>query len=100
MTKRVSAREARATFSDLLGSVYYGNEPAIIEKNGKPVAVLISPHMYAVIEQQLAEGWRLQQQVWKRNEDKDPDQVYADVTTAVQEVRTSQRKAVKTESRR
>ena len=42
-TKTMSVREARAKFSDLLGSVHYTNQPVIIERNGKPYAVVIGP---------------------------------------------------------
>jgi hypothetical protein len=32
LTKRMSAREARANFSDLLGQVFYTKEAVIVEK--------------------------------------------------------------------
>lgn len=46
MTKRMSVREARATFSDLTNGVFYTKEPVIVEKKGRPVAVLISLEEY------------------------------------------------------
>lgn len=46
MVRRMSSREARANFADLLSSVFYTNEAVIVEKKGKPVAVLISPAVY------------------------------------------------------
>jgi prevent-host-death family protein len=42
----MSVREARARFADVLGSVYHTGEPVIVERNGKPVAVLISPDAF------------------------------------------------------
>lgn len=97
-TKRLSAKEARATFSDVLGSVYYRNEPVVIEKNGKAVAVVISPQMFQVVEQAVKRGWEVIEELQSRNSEKDPDQVWADVTAAVEEVRAEARgKAVVTE---
>jgi prevent-host-death family protein len=46
VVKHMSSREARANFADLLGSVFYTNEAVIVEKKGKPVAVVISPAVY------------------------------------------------------
>jgi prevent-host-death family protein len=43
----MSVREARAHFADVLGSVYHTGEPVIVERNGKPVAVLVSPDEFA-----------------------------------------------------
>jgi prevent-host-death family protein len=36
LTRRISAKEARDNFGDLLGSVHYGKQPVIVEKKGKP----------------------------------------------------------------
>lgn len=41
MTKRVSAAQAKAHLSELMSQVAYGGERVIIERRGKPVAVLI-----------------------------------------------------------
>lgn len=43
MVRRMSAKEARDNFSDVLGSVYYTKEPIVVEKQGRPFAVVISP---------------------------------------------------------
>ena len=36
-------REARANFSQLLGSVYHTGEPVAVERNGRLVAYVVSP---------------------------------------------------------
>ena len=46
LVKKMSAKEARNSFSDLLGVVYYSKEAVVVEKRGKPVAVVISPEDY------------------------------------------------------
>lgn len=43
MVRTISTSEARAGLGDVLGSVYYTNQPVIIERKGKAVAVVISP---------------------------------------------------------
>ena len=88
MTRRISAKEARNNFGDLLGSVYYGGDPVIVEKKGRPFAVLISPEDFerfqAIARERLFETIRA---VRKDNEGVDPDRVLADVTEAVEAVR-------------
>ena len=46
MAKRISAKEARSKFSDLLGSVNYGGEEVIVERSGRPVAAVIPVPVY------------------------------------------------------
>ena len=40
--KGASATEIKNRFGDYLGEVIHGNNPVLIEKHGKPVAVIIS----------------------------------------------------------
>jgi prevent-host-death family protein len=85
--KSMSVREARANFSDLLGSVHYTNQPVVIERNGKPYAVVISPAQYAAIEAQAERDWELIDRIGERNMHLDPDEAEADLTRIVEEVR-------------
>lgn len=93
--RTVSARQARDNFSDLLGSVYYAKEAVVVEKQGKPVAVVISPEAYARLQTQEAERAqaarerfrRAAERIGERNRDTDPDEVLAAVTEVVEEVR-------------
>lgn len=87
MVKRMSSKEARDNFSDLLGSVYYTKEPVVVEKKGKPVAVVISPEQFETIEQGKEQFWATVDQIRQRNADADPDEVLADVTREVEAVR-------------
>ncbi len=88
LTKRMSSREARDNFSDLLASVRYGGQPVIVERNGKPFAVLISPEEYERYQRMSTERFfRVVDDIQARNSDADPDEALADVTTALEEVR-------------
>lgn len=88
MTKQVSVAESRAKLADLLGALYYGKEPVVVARKGKPFAVLISPEQYARYEQQVVERLRQTVNEFQRlNADIDPEQGFCDVTDIVAEVR-------------
>jgi len=87
MPKHMSSKEARERFSDLLGSVYYTKEPVIVEKKGKPIAVVISLEQYEAIQKEEERLWRIVDQIRARNVDNDPDEVLQDVTAVVEDVR-------------
>ena len=40
--KTVSIVDLRTNHADILGSVYFAGEPVMVEKHGKPIAVIIS----------------------------------------------------------
>jgi prevent-host-death family protein len=88
LTRRISAKDARNNFGDLLGQVRYSGEPVIVEKQGRPFAVLISPEDFerfqTIAKEQFFETVR---EIQQANKDVDPDQVLADVTEAVEAVR-------------
>jgi prevent-host-death family protein len=84
----MSVREARANFSDLTNSVYYTKEPVIVEKKGRPVAVVISPEEYERWQQGQRERFmELVREIQDRNAGADPDEGMREVTEIVEEVR-------------
>jgi PHD/YefM family antitoxin component YafN of YafNO toxin-antitoxin module len=85
MVRTISARDATANFADILGSISESNETIVVEDAGKPVAVIISPEDYR--EQAWQRFWSAVDRIQERNADKDPDEVYRDVTEVVEEVR-------------
>ncbi len=85
--RTISVRDARANFSELLGSVYYTNNPVIVEKKGKPFAVVVSPSQYQRLKQEEEKDWVIIDKLRAKNADKDPDAVYREVTKVVEEVR-------------
>ncbi len=87
LVRKMSAREARANFSELLGSVHFTKEPVLVEKKGKPFAVIISPEQYGQLHREEQEDWAILDELARRNADKDPDEVLRDVTEVVEEVR-------------
>jgi prevent-host-death family protein len=101
VVRRMSSRDARARFADLIGEVYYGNETVIVERKGKPMAVVLSPDAYEALRREAARDWAIVDEVRQRNADKTEEEVLADATAAVEEVRTARReRARKTPARR
>lgn len=45
--KSVSIVDLRVGLSELLGEVFYAKQPVLIERHGKPMAVLIHPDEFA-----------------------------------------------------
>ena len=91
MVRKMSTAEARAHFSDLLGSVYFTKEPVIVERKGKPFAVVISPDEYQRLLEEEAVDWAVIEDVQARNANKDPGEVLDDVTAEVEAVRVEHR---------
>ncbi len=91
MVRRMSSREARANFADLIGSVHYTREPVIVEKNGKPVAVVISPEQFDAQERARERAWAAIDEIRAENAHLDPDEVYREITDIVEDVRRETR---------
>ena len=54
-TTTIGSREARQKWRDLLDAAYTGTTDTVIERNGKPIAVLIPYEDYLAIEETLDE---------------------------------------------
>ena len=78
MVKRMSAREARNNFSDLLGLVYYSKEVVIVEKRGRPFAVVISPEDYERLLKEREERFAVFDDIRAKNPDVTPQEAQAD----------------------
>ena len=87
ITKTMTAKEARDNFSELLGSVYYTNNPVIVERKGKPFAVVISPEQFEVLKGEQEKAWKVIEEIQARNAHLSEEEVMADVTRVVEEVR-------------
>jgi len=89
MLSRIGAREARTRFADLLGRVGYGGDTVIVERSGKPLAVLISVELYEAL---MAER-RARFAVVQRMRDNAPtvaeEELQRDVEQAIRETRAA-----------
>jgi prevent-host-death family protein len=89
MEKRMSARNARAQFSEILGLVHFGKDTVIVEKQGKPVVAIVDIDLYERWRAERDARLRVFDEIRKKNRGKSPAEVDRDVTEAISEVRAS-----------
>ena len=88
MTKRISAREARNRFSDLMGSVRYGGEEVIVERSGSPMAAVIPVEVYERLVAERRVRFEVIDRIRSRLPDFSLEQIAKDVTEAIGKIRT------------
>ncbi len=91
MIKRMSAKEARDRFAELLGQVHYGKDTVIVEKQGKPMVAVIDVEWYDRLTKSWEKPFKVLDKIWAKNKNKDLDQVQKDVAEAIAETRTTYR---------
>ena len=90
MERVFSAAEARANFSQLVTEAGYAGREAIIQRNNRPIAVIIGYEQYVELRRQVKERaarFAVYDEIRARNPDAEPEQVEADVAAAVRAVR-------------
>jgi prevent-host-death family protein len=87
MAKRMSAKDARSKFSDLLGSVNYGGEEVIVERSGRPVAAVIPVPVYERLVAERQTRFEVIERVRSRQPKTSIEAIEADVREAVAKVR-------------
>ena len=87
MVKRMSAKEARNNFSDLLGLVYYSKEVVIVEKRGRPFAVVISPEDYERLLKEREERFAVFDDIRAKNPDVTLQEAQADAAREIAALR-------------
>lgn len=87
MLQPISIAQARNNFSDLLGEAYYGGRRFLIEKLGKPFAVVIGIEDYKQLE--AARDYFFQKILAQRGKNKtiSSSQVDKDVNQAISAIR-------------
>jgi prevent-host-death family protein len=93
MKRRISAMDARRRLGELLESVYHRGDEVIIERAGKPMAVVIPASRYAAMERQREELRKTIQEIREANADVPPEEIEAEVAAALREVREARAKA-------
>ena len=87
MKRRLSAGEARKRLGELLEGVYYRGDEVVIERAGKPMAVVISAQRYRALERNRERLFELVEQAQARNKDVPYHVIEREVTEAIEEVR-------------
>ena len=88
MAKRMSAKDARSKFSDLLGTVNYGGEEVIVERSGRPVAAVIPVPVYERLVAERQTRFEVIDRVRSRLPETSIEAIETDVRKAVAKVRS------------
>jgi prevent-host-death family protein len=92
MKRTLSAVEARKRLGEILEGVYYRGDEVVIERAGKPMAVVLPMDRYEVIERARERFFELMSKSWDANKDVPLEQIERDVDEAVGALRTERRK--------
>ena len=89
MAIRVSAREARNKFADIMGSVRYGGEEIIVERSGRPIAALIPVDTYEKLVAERRIRFEVVDQIRSSLPTVASDEIEKDVAQAIHSLRTA-----------
>lgn len=87
MTIRIGSREARNKLSELLGSVRFGKEEVIMERSGKPMAVMIPIETYERLISERRTRFEVLESIRSRVPDITSEEIEKDIADAVSMVR-------------
>lgn len=87
MKRTLSAVEARKRLGEILEGVYYRGDEVIIERAGKPMAVVVPAHVYESIKANRERLLELFEKNWEGNKDIPAEEIEAAVMNAMREVR-------------
>ena len=91
MPNRVTAKQARDNFTDILGTVYYGRQPVIVERKGRPFAVVVNPEEYEKYENYKDAArkriFEIIEEIQAANKGAKYEKVLKEVTDEIEEVR-------------
>ena len=94
MKRTISAVEARKRLGEILESVYYRGDEVVIERAGKPMAVVIPSSRYEVLERDRERFMELIQMNWEKNKGIPSEEIERDIELAIREVRAQSRAKV------
>ena len=89
MAIRVSAREARNKFADIMGSVRYGREEIIVERSGRPMAALIPVDTYEKLVAERRVRFEVVDQIRSSLPTVASDEIEKDVAQAIHSLRSA-----------
>jgi len=89
MAKHIGAREARTRFSDIIGSVRFGNEEVILERSGKPMAAIIPIETYERLVAERRARFEVLYTIRSHLPDIPQDKIDVDIADAISKVRAN-----------
>ena len=91
MIKTINALAARKNFGQLLEEAYYRGDEIIIERAGKPMAVIISIEEFENWQSERERDFAFLDKIRERTKDISPEKIEADVAEAIKAVRKKKR---------
>jgi prevent-host-death family protein len=102
MKRRLSAVEARKKLGEILDGVYYRGDEVVIERAGKPLAVVVPARLYEQHQRNQKDAaetlMAISNRLYERNKDVPREVLEAEIDEAIEEVRAemaAERKAGK-----
>jgi prevent-host-death family protein len=83
MQKTVSVMKARQNLGQIMNEVSLRGDDVIIERAGKPVAVLISIEKYQIMEKSRQKFWEAVNQIRENMRGEDPEEIERLIEEAV-----------------
>jgi len=87
MLKKITAVKARQNLGQIMNEVSLLGDDYMIERAGKPLAVIISIDKYQSVQAKREEATRRLNQIWGKMSDADPDTLEQLVDEAVRKSR-------------
>ena len=87
MLKKITAAKARQNLGQIMNEVSLLGDDYMIERAGKPLAVIISIDKYQSVQSKREEATRRLNQIWGKMSDADPDTLEQLVDEAVRKGR-------------
>ncbi len=91
MEKTIGSATARRTFGQLLEEVYYRGDRIVVERRGRPMAVLVPVELYEKWQKQREQFFALIEEARERNKDVEPQILEAEIQDAIHAVREEKR---------
>ena len=88
MEKKLGITEARGNFREIVEQVQYKGDAFIINRHGKPAAVVVPIEVYEDWKLQRMQFFDVVRKIQEANPDADSDEVMRDVLNAQQAIRS------------
>ena len=87
MKRKLSAVDARKRLGEILEGVYYRGDEVVIERAGKPMAVVIPAALYESLEKSRDRFFELVEKNWELNKDVPFEEIEKEIASAVKAAR-------------
>jgi prevent-host-death family protein len=91
LKRKLSAVDARKRLGEILEGVYYRGDEVVIERAGKPMAVVISADLYESLERNRDRFFELIEKNWQENKALSFEEIEQEIAGAVRQARVAAR---------